>query len=266
MLPKTIQKQKNNFLVRVAYDTDEIKRWTERIIVVDLFRFSNTVCALMASGRKNIRIYSDPKCAIAAKKIEKNVDLFSEMDFPFVNYYDNPTTCLSPKGRLKKMGGACDAASGWWDNSPYLAMNLAGTCKDAIIVTRSGSKTVMASVSAKEIIIGCFANMPCLCEYVLKNKMDTLIAPACLFYDRNHTEDFICSRALQDAFNGEDTFHAALEEIHKSSRVLDLIALRPDTGRKDIEMVLKKGTIKVLPKAVIKGVFAESWNIYDEKK
>ena len=108
--------------------------------------------------------------------------------------------------------------------------------------------------------------MPQLSEYILKNKMDTLIVPACIFYDRNHVEDFICSRSLEDAFNGKDTFQAAVEEIHKSSRILDLIALRPETGRKDIEMILKKGTMKVLPKVNIKGVFAEASDIYVENR
>jgi phosphosulfolactate phosphohydrolase-like enzyme len=239
MLPKSKQNKINNYSVKVAYDTDEIKKWPGRVIVVDLFRFSNTVCALMASGRKNIKIYSEPALAIAAKKIKKNTDLFSEIEFPFIDRYDN---------------------------SPYLAMNLKETDRDTVIVTRSGSKTVMASILAKEIIIGCFANMPQLCEYVLENKMDTLIAPACLFYDKNHVEDFICSRTLQDAFNGKDTFHEALEEIHKSSRILDFMAFRPENGRKDIEMILKKGTMKVLPKAIIRGVFAEVFSLYNENR
>ena len=239
MLPKNKQNKINDYIIRVAYEADEIKKWPGRVIVVDLFRFSNTVCALMASGRKKIRIYSEPALALAAKKIKKNTDLFSEIDFPFVERYDN---------------------------SPHIALNLSDASMDAIIVTRSGSKTVMASSFAKEIIIGCFANMSQLSEYVLKNKMDTLIAPACIFYDRNHVEDFICARTLQDAFNGKDTFQAALEEIYKTPRILDLIALRPETGRKDIEMILKKGTMKILPKVSIKGVFAEANNLYDENR
>ncbi len=224
------QNQKNDYSVRVAYDAEEVKNWTERIIVVDLFRFSNTVCALMASGRKNIKIYSDPKCALIAKEIGKDIDLFSEMDFLSAVKYDN---------------------------SPYVAMNLSDSSKKAIIVTCSGSKAVLASAGAKEIIIGCFSNLPCIREYAEKNKMNTLIVPACIFYDRNHVEDFICSRAIQSALNGEDTFHEALEEIHGSPRIIDFIAFRPETGRRDIEMILKKGTMNVLPKAVIKGIFAE---------
>ena len=240
MSQKSKQRKDNKNSVRVAYEIDEIKNWTERVIVVDLFRFSNTVCALMASGRKKIKIYSEPSLAIAAKKIKKNTDLFSEIEFPFID--DR------------------------YDNSPYLAMNLKEADRDTVIVTRSGSKTVMASIMAKEIIIGCFANMTRLCEYNAENKMDTLIAPACLFYDRNHVEDFICARSLQDALNGEDTFNEAVEEIYKSGRILDFMAFRPENGRKDIEMILKKGTIKILPKAIIRGVFAEASNLYNENR
>ncbi|MEA3307652.1 MAG: 2-phosphosulfolactate phosphatase, partial [Elusimicrobiota bacterium] len=176
---------------------------------------------------------------VAAKRNQKNTDLCSEIYFSAVDSIDN---------------------------SPHLVLHSSDASKDVIIVTRSGSKTVMAARRAKEIIIGCFANMPQLCEYVLKNKMDTLIAPACLFYDRNHVEDFICSRSLCDALNGKDTFNDAIAEIHKSSRVLDFMAARQENGRRDAEIILKKGTMNILPKAIIKGVYAEAFNIAENNK
>ena len=202
--------------------------WKGRGIVTDLFRFSNTVCALLKSGRKDIRIYSGPDHAAAVKALEKGSDLFSEIDFP---------------PEVDK-----------YDNSPYTALYGSDASRPALIVTNSGSPAVMALGRAPEVLIGCFANMPYLAEYCRKFPMDTLIVPACLYYDRTHVEDFICARALAEAIEGRDSFEAAVEEIHNSSRVLDFMAYRPETGKRDMELILKKGNMPVVPKVRLLGV------------
>jgi len=204
---------RGNFPARVAYEPAEARAWRGRGIVIDLFRFSNTVCALLKSGRSDIRVYSGPAHAAAVKALEKGSDLFSEIDFP---------------PEVDK-----------YDNSPHTALRASDASRPALIVTRSGSPAVMSLVRAEEILIGCFANMPCL------------------YYDRTHLEDFICARALADAIEGRDSFAAALEEIHRSSRVLDFMAFRPETGRRDMEIVLKNGTMDVVPRVTLLGVFGK---------
>ena len=205
--------------------------WEGRGVVTDLFRFSNTVCALLKSGRKDIRVYSSPEHAAAVKALEKRSDLFSEIKFP---------------PEVDK-----------YDNSPHTALYGSDASRPALIVTSSGSPAVMALRRAGEILIGCFANMPYLVDYCYSHPMDTLVVPACLYYDRAHVEDFICARALADAMEGRDSFEAAVEETHNSSRALDFMASRPETGKRDMEIILKKGTMAVVPRVKILGVFGK---------
>lgn len=226
----------NSAAARVAYEPGEGRLWGGRGIVIDLFRFSNTVCALLKSGRKDVRVYSSPDHAAAVKAREKGSDLFSEVDFPpSVDKYDN---------------------------SPHTALHGSDPSRPALVVTRSGSPAVIALGKAGEVLIGCFANMPYLAEYCRKNPMDTLIVPACLYYDRAHVEDFICARALADALAGKDSFEAAVEEIHASSRVLDFMAGRPETGRRDIELILQKGNMAVVPRIEVRDVYGIVSDVY----
>ena len=212
----------------MSYEPEEARSWHGRGIVIDLFRFSNTVCALLKSGRRDVRVFAGPAHAAAVKALEKGSDLFSEIDFP---------------PEVDK-----------YDNSPYTALCASDASRPALIVTNSGSPAVMSLVGAREILIGCFANMPFLVVHCRRNPMDTLIVPACLYYDRKHIEDFVCARALADAMEGRESFTEALEEIHSGGRVLDFMAFRPETGRRDMDIILKKGTMDVVPRVTLLGV------------
>ncbi|MCX5793387.1 MAG: 2-phosphosulfolactate phosphatase [Elusimicrobia bacterium] len=215
--------------VRVAYEPADARAWTGRALVIDLFRFSNTICALLESGRGDIRVYASPPRAVAVRRLEKNSDLFSEINLgPGVEQYDN---------------------------SPYTALHGSNPARTALSVTNSGSPAVTALTMAKEILIACFANFPALVKYCRSRPMPTLIVPACLFYDRKHVEDFICARALERALAGEDTYAAALQEIHASGRVLDFMTTRPDTGKRDMEIALKMGIFGAVPRVkLVNGV------------
>ena len=225
--------------MRVAYEPREARAWQGRGIVIDLFRFSNTVCALLKSGRRDVRVYSGPAHAAAVKALENGSDLFSEIEFPpEVDRYDN---------------------------SPYTALHGSDASRPALIVTNSGSPAVMSLVRAREILIGCFANMPFIARYCRENPMDTLMVPACICYDRRHVEDFICARALADAIEGGDSFLPAIEEIQKSGRVLDFMAGRPETGKRDMELILKNGTMGVVPGVKLLGVHGVAADVYNKK-
>ncbi len=207
--------------VRIALDRAEARTWRGRGIVIDLFRFSNTVCALLESGRADVRVYATPSMALAARRAAPEADIFSEIALgPGVEQYDN---------------------------SPYTALHGSDPSRPAFSVTNSGSPAAASLLLAGEILVACFANFPAVAAYCRANPAPTLIVPACLFYDASHVEDMICARALAEEFEGRDAFPAALQEIHASGRVLDFMAFRPETGRRDMDMVLKKGTMKAVP-------------------
>lgn len=214
---------------RVAYEPGDVRDWTGRGIVVDLFRFSNTVCALLQSGRQSVRVYSGAAHAASVRDREKLPDFFSEIDF-------NPP--------IEK-----------YDNSPYIALKGSDTSRPALIATNSGSPAVVALQQATEILIGCFANLPALTVYCASHPLPTLIVPACLFYNREHVEDFICARSIADALEGKDSYEAALLEIHQSGRVLDFLTLGRSTGRQDMELILQKGNMPVVPRVKLHGVY-----------
>ena len=212
--------------ISVALEPAEARAWRGRAIVIDLFRFSNTICALLESGRRDVRVYASPERAVAAGRLEKRADLFSEIDLgPGVDQYDN---------------------------SPYTALYGSDPSRPALSVTNSGSPAAASLALAEEILIACFANFPALTAYCRSDPKPTLILPACLFYNRAHVEDFICARALERELEGHDAFPGALEEIHSSGRVLEFMAFRPETGKRDMEMILRKGSMKAVPRVKFK--------------
>ncbi len=219
---------RNKFSTRIAFDIKEVVSFEGSAVVVDIFRFSTTLCALLASGRKRVYVYSNPELALMKSKID-GFDLFSEIEL------DTPRR---------------------FDNSPFLALEGKNLKDEALIVTRAGSPTVMSLRRAGKILIGCFANMPFLVDYLKDEKDSILIVPACIFYNREHVEDFIGCETIYNALNGKDTFNAALLEIHKSGRIMDFLSTRPG-GKRDLEIILQKGTMKTVPKAEIRGIFAE---------
>ena len=206
--------------VKIALDASEARIWRGRGIVIDLFRFSNTICALVESGRRDVRVYPVPALALAARAREKAADLFSEIDLGVEQF----------------------------DNSPYTALHGSDPSRAALSVTNSGSPAAASLLLADEILVGCFANFPALAAYCRETPKPTLIVPACLFYDVRHVEDMICARALESELAGRDAFPAALEEIHASGRVLDFMTFRPETGKRDMELVLRKGYMKAVPR------------------
>jgi len=210
--------------ISIALDPAEARVWRGRGIVIDLFRFSNTICALVESGRRDVRVYPTPSMALAARKLVKDADLFSEMDLAVEHY----------------------------DNSPYTALYGSDPSRPALSVTNSGSPAASSLLLAEEVLVACFANFTALAAYCRARPLPTLIVPACLFYDMKHVEDMICARALVEELEGRDAFPAALEEIHASGRVLDFMAFRPETGHRDMELVLKKGWLKAVPRIKFK--------------
>ncbi|MBI5744835.1 MAG: 2-phosphosulfolactate phosphatase [Elusimicrobia bacterium] len=210
--------------VRIALDRSEALTWRGRGIVIDLFRFSNTICALLESGRRDVRVYAEPALALSARRQLKDSDLFSEMDLCVEHY----------------------------DNSPYTALHASDPARTALSVTNSGSPAAASLILAAETLVACFANFAALTAYCLKYPKPTLIVPACLFYDARHVEDMICARALVDELEGRDSFDAALGEIHGSGRVLDFMAFRPETGKRDMELVLRKSWMKAVPRIKFK--------------
>lgn len=226
--------------VRVAESASEASSWTGLAVVVDVLRCSTTICALLESGRNDVRVYSSPEYARSVFETEKEADLFSELDFgPF----------------FKKN-----------DNSPYLALRGPAGARPALSVTGSGTPAIMSLRGAGRIIIGCFANFRVLVDFLKNCGEEIMIVPACLYLDPAHVEDILCAKAIAEGVRGGDTVMEAVGLIHSSGRPVDFIASRPETGKEDLRLALDTGRFAVLPQVKIEGVFGRVTDILARHK
>lgn len=222
--------------VRVAFDKDEVYDFCGCAVVIDLFRFSCTLACLVKRGKKDIKIFSDKESAVLWHIKNPGGEFFSEMEISEIEKFDN---------------------------SPYLAIEKSNPNSCAIIVTNSGSKAVMACRKAKEIYIAGFHNMPVLLEKLKDSSESILIVPACIFYNRDHKEDFIAANAFYKSFMDGICDRESIFDIHSTGRIFELMNFRPQTAKKDLEIIMNIGNIDVLPKAQIKGIYATVKNSLD---
>jgi|YNPMSStandDraft_2_1061718.scaffolds.fasta_scaffold00372_7 phosphosulfolactate phosphohydrolase-like enzyme len=216
--------------IRIAKDLKDVLSFNGICVIVDFFRFSTTVIALVWRN-KYVRVYSDEKKFIDFLK-NNNFDVFSEKDFP-----------------IKK-----------FDNSPYLA--LYENIKDnVIVITNSGSKAVLGAKNS-EIIIGSLCNISSVKNYLDKKDKEIMIVPACIFFNPLHIEDFLISEFMKDFFEGKNLNLSPIKnEIDRKGRIDELKKLRK-TAQEDLEIIFSIDKFDIVPLAFIKGDFAE---VYDEK-
>ena len=216
--------------IRIAKDLKDVLSFNGICVIVDFFRFSTTVIALVWRN-KYVRVYSDEKKFIDFLK-NNNFDVFSEKDFP-----------------IKK-----------FDNSPYLA--LYENIKDnVIVITNSGSKAVLGAKNS-EIIIGSLCNISSVKNYLDKKDKEIMIVPAYIFFNPLHIEDFLISEFMKDFFEGKNLNLSPIKnEIDRKGRIDELKKLRK-TAQEDLEIIFSIDKFDIVPLAFIKGDFAE---VYDEK-
>ncbi|MEW5952107.1 MAG: 2-phosphosulfolactate phosphatase [Elusimicrobiota bacterium] len=220
--------------IRIAFEQKEVFDFDYAAVVIDLFRFSCTLACLLEKGKKEVKIFSDKEYAVLYHRNNPGGEFFSEIDIDNIEKFDN---------------------------SPYLALNKSDPSKPAVIVTNSGSKAVMACRKAEEIFVAGFHNLPFLMEKLKNYQKDILIVPACIFYNRNHSEDFIAAEAFYNSLSKGVCDKESIFKIHNTPRILELMNFRPSTAKSDLEIIMNMGNIKALPKAKIKGNYAEVENI-----
>ncbi|GAB4030815.1 MAG: hypothetical protein Fur0012_07360 [Elusimicrobiota bacterium] len=215
---------------RIAFEKEEVSDFRGTAIVIDLFRFSCTVACLVASGKKEVRVFGDRENALIFYRNNPGWEFFSEMEIE----------------NIKK-----------FDNSPYQALNCSSPNLPAVVVTNSGSKAILSCRRAGEILIAGFHNLPYLLSYLGDRDGDFLIIPACIFYNRDHKEDFIAAEAFYKSFISGKADRELIFDIHKTGRIMELMNFRPATAEKDLRLIMNLGNIKTLPRAKIKGVYAQ---------
>jgi len=214
----------------VCENKDQCFLWRGPAVVIDVLRFSTTLCALLTTGKQDIRIYSSKEKAVEYKDTTPNVEFFSELDFipPFEKF----------------------------DNSPHIALTQSNPKRTAVMVTNSGTKALMALSKASNIFVGCFANFSAVIKMINNFSQEVLLVPAGIF-DAPNIEDVACAQSLQDgAFGKTDAPFSAIEKIRKSTRLEDFLRGCPKTGQQDLELALSVDKLNVLGSAEIVNNYA----------
>jgi len=197
-----------------------------------VLRSSTTLCALLASGKKDIRVFGDRESALAARRPDD--EFFSELEYP---------------PGLRK-----------FDNSPWQALHQADKNKPAILVTGAGTKAQLALSGAERVLAGCFANFSTITEYIKKLGGEVLVVPAALFNDY-HVEDYLCAQAISEAALGRAAAaQDALESFRRTTRPAEFLELRKENGKNDMALALSLDALPVLPEIKIRNGFGEVFN------
>ncbi|MCX5783419.1 MAG: 2-phosphosulfolactate phosphatase [Elusimicrobia bacterium] len=221
----------------VSKTSKEAITWKGPAAVVDVLRCSTTLCCLLKLGKREIKVFGDKEHALAFYKTRPDCEFFSELDYP---------------NGFKK-----------FDNSPYEALNLSDPNKPAVVVTAAGTKAMLGLKNASRILVGCFANLPYIADYIAKNFNEVLIVPASLFHVR-HIEDEICAQAICDMASGKDTAAKALQRVKESGRIEEFIKTaegKKPHAEQDVEIVFNAGAIKAVPEIKLNGDFGEVVNL-----
>lgn len=193
-------------------------------VIIDVFRSSNTILALLASGVRKIIVTGSVSSARLLKR-------------------RNPSWVLcGERNRVKLPGFA-------YGNSPAILHSVSHLLrgKTIILTTSAGAKGIVAASNASEIIIGTFANAASVCSYIQKKKprVVTLVAIG-TNAKKKALEDTLCANFISTLLlRKQCSFQPIQKAILKTQAAKDLRMLGCAS---DIPLCLQKNTSFLVPK------------------
>ncbi len=147
------------------------------VVIIDVFRATSTIAAVMHHGAKAI---------IPVSAVDECIRLGSEIE--------NSLTAGERDGKV--------APGLQHGNSPleYPREFIEG--KTLVLTTTNGTRLLHMCSEANEIITGSFLNLGAVCDYLLAQKKDVLLACAS-WKDRYNLEDSLFAGAVYDAIGQE---------------------------------------------------------------
>lgn len=191
-------------------------------VVIDVVRFSTTLCALLRAGRRRVFAAETPAALRSAPDLARS-DVFSELKF------DSP-------GRRR-------------DNSPAQALE-SGRGRTAYALTTTGSPALWACRGARRVLAGCFADFDALLGLLRGWRGRIRLVPAAgTGLGPGLLEDELCAEALRAALLGRGgAAEEALTRIRASGRVEEFLRARPRSGQ-DLEHCLGLNGLPAVPEA-----------------
>ncbi|MDO3693942.1 2-phosphosulfolactate phosphatase [Wenyingzhuangia sp. chi5] len=202
------------------------------VVIIDIFRATTTIVTAMANGVKEVKTCLEVEDCIALKK--QGFIVGGERDGVKVDGMDV-------------------------DNSPLSFLDGTYAHQKFAISTTNGTKAIDMSLKAKEIIIGTFANLSAINEYINLSDLDVLLVCAG-WKGKMSTEDFMFAGAviasLPEQYCSADSADIAksyfLKYVSNYKEKLDTCehAFRlKKLGKQDnIDFCVQKDLYKIVPK------------------
>lgn len=227
---------------KVASSREEAAAWTGTAVAIDVIRFSTTLSALIAAGRKTVRIYASGRALKRDLSRFPGADVFSELD-------------LAPE--IPPWDGAWEGYRRF-DNSPARARDPAGAGRPALVATSSGSKAATACGAARTVIAGCFANFSAAVRSMRGLGDPILLVPAALWLDvppgtGAWIEDAGCAAAFAEAAAGDARPEEHVRRVLDSERSRQFREYRPQDQGRDLNLCLSVDAFVAVPKIRLEG-------------
>jgi 2-phosphosulfolactate phosphatase len=192
------------------------------VVVIDVFRASDTILAMFDVGIKEI---ITTKTLTEARTLKKKF----------------PTYLLcGERNRIKPIDFD-------YDNSPTTIAKTKVKIKKAILTTSAGSQAIINATKADEIIIGCFRNAEAVKKYIKrkKSKRVSLIAIGTNAKVKA-IEDELCAEYLKALLEGETPdFKRIKKEILKSKTAKEVKKIKNGA---DLRYCLRLNTDTIIPR------------------
>lgn len=163
--------------VAVARPGEALEEITGTVVVIDVFRASNTILALLASGAAEVALLADIDAARELKRRQPGWPLLGE------------------RGGLTQAG--CDGG-----NSPVAAGRVLGGAAAAILTTSAGTQGVARLAAAARIVFASFANADAVVRWVLEADDDVTLLPMGLEARAPAAEDDLAAAWLAARLRG----------------------------------------------------------------
>lgn len=209
--------------VKIVEGVRHSKGLKDCVVVIDTFRASNTILAILERGGSEIYIPSSSKQADKLSKGCTNFLYFGE-------------------SRGNKLPEAD------YDNSPSHAYRLNLEGKTIILYTSRGSKAISAPKDAKEILVACFGNAEAISKYLSRTPSENIALVACgEEHGQRASEDYMCAQYIRSLIEGTPLdFNIIREEISRNSGAN---RLRRNGQLDDLNFCLQLNYSAVIPKA-----------------
>ena len=149
------------------YDTENVN-----VVIIDVFRATSTICAALHNGAT---------CVIPVASVDECIEVGKQID--------NSITAGERDGKI--------APGLQYGNSPaeYPTEFIAN--RTLVLTTTNGTRLLHMVKGAKNILIGSFLNLDAICEYLLEDNSDILLACAS-WKDRFNLEDTLFAGAVTE--------------------------------------------------------------------